>query len=304
MCLISLIAFNVIFTTHPFKERPDGKKDMFSETFMYPRFNDLLKSSGENYKKISQEKYEEIIIKSNDGFNLHGYFIKNNIETQNTAIFVHGYQSEGFTDNSKHANKFLEQGYNVLLIDNRACGQSEGKYLTFGIKESEDLLLWCNEIAKRYPSGNIVLHGTSLGGATVSMASALDLPKQVKCIVSDCAFTSIKAEFSHVMKNIFHLPTWPSLNLMECWAKKIANFDFTSKSPINSVKNAKLPILFIHGVEDRFIDKSSAQILYDACHSEKDILFVKGCGHAESQLEDDVYYPKIFSYISKYIKNN
>lgn len=125
------------------------------------------------------------------------------------------------------------------------------------------------------------MHGISLGGATVCLMSEMTL-KNVKCVVSDCAYTSIRAEFAHSSKlTLGFTPKATLERVYKLCAKEFGNIvdDFT---PLKAVQHAKYPILFIHGKEDRFIPFGMAHELYDACSSDKRLFLVDGAGHGAS----------------------
>ena len=138
----------------------------------------------------------------------------------------------------------------------------------------------------------IMLHGTSMGGATVLMASGLDLPDNVKGIVSDCGFTSPKEVFTHVLNNMYHLPAFPAIQGADLINKKLAGYGMDECNAKNEVKKAKVPILFIHGSEDTFVPCSMCNEIYDNCSSPKRKLIVEGAAHAESYYKDMAAYEK------------
>jgi pimeloyl-ACP methyl ester carboxylesterase len=133
---------------------------------------------GEKYFKSLN--YEEIIVSSFDNLKLHAYFYENP-NSKGTVIFMHGYHGSPLNDFGPVIKKFKEMGYSSLLPYQRTHGKSQGKYITFGVKESKDCLTWAKYIANRYPNRSIALHRISLGGASVGMASCFeDLPKEVR----------------------------------------------------------------------------------------------------------------------------
>ena len=148
----------------------------------------------------------------------------------------------------------------------------------------------------------IILHGVSMGCATVTLMSGNpDLPKNVKFTVADCGYTSPWAEFDYQLKNA-HVPSSPLLDGANFFNKRIAKYDFKKVDSVESVKHAQVPMLFIHGTKDDFVPTYMVNELYDACSSDKDILLVEGAGHAESYPTDSAAYEaKVRSFIDKYI---
>lgn len=269
------------------------------DKLMGDRFQELHDLIVENRNKLKEIKHEDVQIETADGLKLSGWFF--DAGSKNTAIIVHGYRSQAWTDGVTHACRFFEHGYNVLISDNRACGASEGEYLTFGVRESEDIARWAEWVSKRVPNGNTVLLGISLGGATVSMCSALDMPG-LRVVVEDCAYKTMRWEFEHMMKLFVHFVPKHSINVAEKIAKKRLGFDFESQSPIESIKRAKYPVFFVHGKADSFIPYTSAEELYAVCPTDKQLLLVDNCGHGGSQLAGDEYFLPILSFVDKYCK--
>jgi len=296
MCIVNL-AFNIIFSRAKKSFIDKKKPDYFSLKLMNPRFNDMMALSHEYIPIMLKESNEKITIKSNDGYKLSGSLYRAQEWNGITAIFVHGYQSRGCYDHAHIGYKYLKKGFNVLLVDNRACGDSEGVYTTFGVKEAEDLFLWVKKINELIPESKIVLQGGSLGGATVCNASAMDM-KNVISIIADCPFADPKTEFSHMVKLFSGLSLKSMINKLEKVAIKKGGFDFTTINPIKSVANSKYPILFIHGKGDAFIPCECQDELYNACTSYKEKVLFDGVGHCGSQIIP-TYFDKIFDFINR-----
>lgn len=152
----------------------------------------------EEYKKIIHpnkewimaQNLEHITIKSRDNLTLHGDYLPAEEPSDKLAICLHGYTSCGLSDCSSVGAFLHRQGFDCLIIDSRAHGKSEGKYIGFGILERFDCLAWINYINKRFEKKkDILLYGISMGGATVLMtAGCKDLPDNVKVIVADCIY--------------------------------------------------------------------------------------------------------------------
>ena len=179
----------------------------------------------------------------------------------------------------------------MLLVDERAHGQSEGEYIGFGCLDRKDALGWIGWVLKECgESVQILLHGTSMGGSTVLMASGLELPTQVKGIVSDCAFTSPKYVFTHVLHTMYHLPAFPMIQIADRVNKEKAGYGLDECNAAREVQKATVPILFIHGEADTFVPTRMCKEMYDNCASPKQILTVPGAAHAESYYKDTAAY--------------
>ncbi|MCH5255998.1 MAG: alpha/beta hydrolase [Lachnospiraceae bacterium] len=240
------------------------------------------------------QEHRDVYITSYDGLKLHAtYFPAIKKDSNKLVICFHGYTGEGLSNHMAIADYFLKRGYAMLLPDARAHGESEGEYIGFGCLDRKDALEWidwaveeCGEDVK------IMLYGTSMGGATVLMASGLELPDNVKGIVSDCGFTSPKEVFTHVLNDMYHLPAFPAIPGADLINKRLAGYGMDECNAKIEVQKAKVPILFIHGSADTFVPCSMCQELYDNCASPKRILIVEGAAHAESYYKDMEAYEK------------
>ena len=209
------------------------------------------------------------------------------------VICFHGYTGEGLSNHIAIADYFLKRGYAMLMPDARAHGGSEGEYIGFGCLDRKDAMGWiqwlvgeCGEDVK------IMLHGTSMGGATVLMTSGLELPENVRGIVSDCGFTSPKEVFTHVLNHMYHLPAFPAIQGADFLNKKLAGYGMDECNAKYEVRRARVPILFIHGSADTFVPCSMCHEIYDNCASPKRKLIIEGAAHAESYYKDMAVYEK------------
>lgn len=255
-------------------------------------------------EKLKQYTHKDIFITSQDGLKLHGTFFPFE-GSKKVVICFHGYTSEGLNDYSTLALFYRSHGFNLMIVDERAHGRSEGTYIGFGCLDRKDAVLWIEEMIKYLGEEvEILLHGDSMGGATVLMTAGLFLPSQVKAIVSDCAFTSAWEVFQSVLKNSYHLPAFPILHTANEMVKKKAGYGLKDCNAKEEVAKTKLPILFLHGKADTFVPCSMAQELYHACTGPKKLVLIEGAGHVESCYRDATVFEGaieefIFPYFSK-----
>lgn len=246
---------------------------------------------------------ENVTIRSADGLALHAIFIPAPAGGTRAAILAHGYSADGRTMGG-FARFFSEGlGYAVLLPDARGHGKSEGDYIGFGWPDRLDIAAWAAWLEARLGAGAaIVLHGVSMGGATVLMASAEDLPASVRAIVSDCAYTSAEAELSWQLGRMYHLPPWPLLPALGLVTRLRAGYALSKASAIGQVRMARLPILFIHGQDDSFVPFEMVGSLYEACPTGKELLVVPGAGHGLAYDTDPAgYEARISAFLAKYL---
>ncbi|MBE6608071.1 MAG: alpha/beta hydrolase [Ruminococcaceae bacterium] len=223
---------------------------------------------------------------SYDGLKLYGTLIENE-NPKATLLMFHGYRSSGINDFSCAAKFYYSLGFNLLIVDQRAHGRSEGKYIGFGATERFDCRTWADLIYERYGKDlPILITGISMGGATVLMASSLKLPENVVAIISDSAFTSPADILSHVIRKNYHINPSVIMPFMNIWSKILAKYSFYDVSTEDTMKETKIPILFIHGLSDDFVPCEMSKRSLDACRAEKTSVFVENAGHGESYLVD------------------
>ena len=236
-------------------------------------------------KWFFENGYEKVEIKSHDGLKLNGSVICPAEPSKKTVLAIHGYKNCGINEYAPYVRMYLEMGFNVVIPDDRAHGESEGKYISFAWWDRRDCISWVNYIIDRFgKDSSVMLHGISMGSATVMNASGeKDLPEQVKAIVSDCGYNKAWNQFAHVLKRNFHLPEFPILQVANVVNRILCKYDFKENNPVDQVKNARVPIMFIHGGDDDFVPTSMVYDVFEACSSDvKELHIFPGAAHAES----------------------
>ena len=247
----------------------------------------------QDHRDISQMSFDNLKLHATFFPALEEYVDKTEMAAgkKKAVICFHGYTSKGMSDYIGLSDYYLKRGYAMLLPDARAHGESEGEYIGFGCLDRKDALVWIHWLIQEVGEDvEIVLHGTSMGGATVLMTSGLELPAQVKGIVSDCGFTSPKEVFTHVLNSMYHLPAFPVIQGADIMNKKLAGYGMDECNAKREVAHAKVPILFIHGSNDTFVPTHMCNEIYDCCASPKKKLIVEGAAHAESYYKDTEKY--------------
>lgn len=249
---------------------------------------------GEEIELLRQQRLESVKILSRDGLTLKGRILRAKQKNDRVVLAVHGYKSTGLQEYRKIAWMYQEMGYDVLMVDNRAHGSSEGPFIGFGCLDREDVYQWIRFLVKRYgEDAEIILHGVSMGAATVLMTLDLNLPAGVRAVVADCGYTSVKEQMSYLVREKFHVPPFPIVNCAELFSRYLAGYDYHSISPMGTLSQAKIPVLFIHGSEDDFVPTWMGKANYAACASElKELYLVPGAAHAKSFPTDPEGYKK------------
>lgn len=248
-----------------------------------------LKSFGVDLCWWDKQKIEVVSIENREKMKLVGRFLDNN--SNKTVICVHGYGGT-YLEMQPYCEFFKTKNFNVLAVDNRAHGDSEGKCIGFGWYDRFDILDWIDFLNKKIPDHQIVLLGVSMGGTAVCCACGEELPPNVVCAVSDCAFANGKKQLEKVFPKIFGLEKI-FIKHLSSFLKRIHGFEISKVDALKQVRNTKIPILYVHGQEDKFVPMQNLIDLYAATpEGMKDKFLVEGAGHGESFAVAGVMYER------------
>lgn len=246
-----------------------------------PRLNELT-------GRLDCIPYEQVRIFARDGITLAAryYHVRDDAPL---LIQFHGYRGSGIRDFCGGCTLAMELGYNVLLVDQRAHGLSGGDTMSFGILERYDCKRWVEYALDRF--GNeikIVLFGISMGASTVLMALSLDMPKQVVGVIADSPFSSPGVIIRKVCRDI-KLPAVIIYPFVVLGAILFGRFFIWEMDCEKAVKDSQIPILLIHGEDDRFVPKEMSQQI-SRCNRNIKTAFFQGAGHVLSFASDEVRY--------------
>lgn len=247
------------------------------------------------------EQTKPMLISAKDSIRLNGQYLTHE-NNHMWAILIHGYKSDNTTMMAFGA-QYYEKGYNVLLPNNRAHGTSQGDYIGMGWLDKDDIACWVDWIVSQDSQAQIILHGVSMGGATVMMTAGDNLDHVIGYI-EDCGYTSVWDIFASELDKRFSLPTFPVLDISNLVGQLKAGYSFKEASSIEQLKKSKRPILFIHGGKDDFVPVEMVYKNYEAANCVKDIYVVENAGHAESEdYNKEEYWNKVFKFIDEKIRN-
>lgn len=267
------------------------------------RFLDGLQQNGfekqveivkRGWDKLASTPHEKVYITSHDGYKLCAklYAPQN---PHATVILVHGYHSKAEMDFGCVFEFYAQREIAMLMVDQRAHGDSEGEYLTFGAKEKYDIRDWAKYLVERFGEDHsIILDGVSMGCTTVLLASALpDLPGQVKAVIGDCGYVSAKSQIAQALREDMHLPVFPVLPVASLLCRIYGGAFLGDADVEEAMKKAKLPTLFAHGAADDFVRPFNSERSYAACTSEyKRLCIFEGSPHGLSYLDHKEEYEK------------
>ena len=281
------------------KELPWMVEEEIKKTSYAKYYNCILASDA----WLKAHNAQDVYVTSKDGLKLHGFWIPAE-NPRGTILLAHGYRSTFLVDFGLAFAFYHALGMNILVPNQRSHGESEGRFITFGVKESEDFACWIDYHNKTYGNYQLILSGMSMGATTVLFLADRELPQNVKCIIADCGFTSPKAILDKVYRSVVHIPSGPSLWAADLFARLFAGFRLAQKDTRVVLKNAKLPVLMIHGMADDFVPSFMTQQGYDVCCADKEILLVEDAGHGTSFLVDKESYTKrVIAFLEKHLEN-
>ena len=260
------------------------------------RMNDALKREKNAIDAWQKGVKHESWHISTDGAALYAQAFINDEGCGRWAVVAHGYGCDG-TLMLYAAKRFYERGYNVLLPDLRAHGKSSGKYIGWGWKDRYDIYNWCSLIKKHDPNAKIVLYGVSMGAAAVLMAAGEKHMSGVRCVISDCSYTSLKDIISYRTRRMLHLPPYVVLCWLRPACRKAMGLSIDDASVLRQVKKCSVPLMFCHGDRDRFVPTDNALELYSAARVPKRLMLVHGAGHGVSAfVGGDKYWNSVFEF--------
>ena len=282
---ITYICFLIVFYA-PRKRPVDPEVLPVPKGKIYEPFHPIMKQWIWESRSLPHEDY---YIKSHDGLTLHAKYFEY-APGAVTEIMFHGYRGSAERDLSGGIQRCFAIGRNVLLVDQRTTCGSEGNIISFGINEHRDCLAWVDFAVKHFgPDVKLILTGISMGASTVLMAAGKPLPENVVGILADCGFSSAKKIIKKCGKQI-HLPVNLLYPFVKLGAKIFGHFDLEEYSPMEAMKTCKVPVIFYHGEDDRFVPCDMSREIYDACTSPKKLVTMPGAGHGLAFLIDKQKY--------------
>lgn len=237
---------------------------------------------------------ERITVKAYDGITLCGYYhhVRDGAPVE---LLFHGFRSTWRRDFAGIARNIRALGHNILFVDQRAHGDSEGSVISYGIRERFDVISWINYIGERFGKDTpVVLVGVSMGAATALCAAGEKLPGSVKCVVADCPFSSAIDIITKVSGAKSGLAKATVRVLARMCTRLLGGFKLEETSAEAAVARAEIPVLLIHGDADDLVPYEMGVKIAAASPKVRFETF-EGADHVQSYLTDEERYGRIFS---------
>ena len=275
-------------------KRTDKAADL-QQTLNRPVYRDCKEEILAGLAEMEQKPHETVTVRSFDGLNLAGEYYPHP-NARGTILMFHGWHGSPQADFVCAMSAYYSKGLNLLLVHQRTQGESEGKYITFGIRESRDVHAWVRWHGERFgKEAPILLTGISMGATTVLMSAGTPYDANVRGIIADCGFTSPWEIIASVVRGR-GLPIFPFVPLMSMWARIFAGFGFREYSTLEAVKGIQIPVFFAHGEADRFVPCHMTEKVYEICgSSDKTLFLVPNARHGAAYLVDRCNYEKQIS---------
>lgn len=252
----------------------------------------------EDYCWWSEKKAEEVSIVS-EGLKLYGHFI--DVGSENVALLVHGYGSY-YKEMTDYAQYFVKRGFNVLAIECRGHGKSEGDMVGMGWLDRLDILKWIEFLNNKNSCFKVLLFGVSMGASAVCMTAGEKLPSSIKCIIEDCGFDNVYKQLSYVYHRATLLPPTLLMKTFNSFTKRAKNFNMKEGDAIKQLKKCILPVMFIHGGKDKFVPTEMVFSLADCIpETRKEVYICEDAAHAKSYVTDPATYErKVDKFLNKF----
>jgi len=292
------IMYRICFGEYREKYPEDDIEQQMPKGPAYEVFRETIERGIRNV--VEAKEYELVDITSVDGLKLYGRYYHRK-DGAPLVIFFHGYKGNIYRDGNGIYSYSKKHGFNLLLVNQRSQGMSEGKTITFGIMERIDCKSWVEYAVKRFGEDvKIGIFGISMGAATIMMATDTGLPENVKGIIADCGFSSPKEILCEVMDSLKY-PSKLLYPVARLGAKWFGHFDLEESSAVESMKNCKIPVLFVHNAGDDFVPFWMSEKCYEACAAEdKAFVRIQGVGHGLSWcLEPEKYQSAMTEFLGK-----
>lgn len=240
-------------------------------------------------KEVRQIPYEEFSIVSFDGLRLFAKYYEF-APGAPIEIMFHGYRGSAERDLCGGVQRCFALKRSVLLVDQRTSGKSEGHVISFGINESKDCIEWVKFAVSHFGDDvKIILTGISMGATTVMIASGKELPSNVVGVLADCGFSSAKDIIKKVIRHL-KLPADILYPFVKLGAKIYGGFDLEETTAVKCMEKCKIPTIFFHGDNDRFVPCEMSVECFEHCSSRKKLMIVPGAGHGLGYLVDGEGY--------------
>ncbi len=292
--LLLLLATVTAFVCYRLAFYADRKKDVPRGEYPMPRgevYEPYLETMLAIMKRTETMDHEDVSVTSFDGLTLRGKYYEYAPGAPIELMFP-GYRGNARLDLCGAVERCFAVGHSALIVDQRCCGESDGKVITFGVRESRDCRTWIDFMLHKFgPEVKIILAGMSMGATTVLIAAGGELPDNVIGVLADCGFTSAREIIPKVIRDL-KLPAGLLYPFVRLGARLFGGFSLEAVSPLSVLGNCKIPVILFHGEDDNFVPCDMSRKNYEVCTAPKRLVTIPGAGHGLCYMVDPERYLK------------
>ena len=294
--LAAYICFYMVFYV-PKRKQPQTEEFSLPDGEIYEAFRDVMIAW---MTEVRAMPHEDVTITSFDGLTLRGKYYEY-APGAPIELMMHGYRGGAERDLAGGVQRCFQVGRSALIVDQRCCGKSGGRVITFGIREYRDCLSWIRYINGRFGNHTpIILSGLSMGAATVIMAAALPLPDNVKCILADSPYSAPDEIIWQVCKDR-HFPVKLVYPFIRFAARVFAGFNLEQYSATAAASVSPVPILLLHGDDDRFVPCEMSHHIHEMSNGCTKLVTFMDAGHGLSYIvEPERYEQTVLTFLKQF----
>jgi alpha-beta hydrolase superfamily lysophospholipase len=241
---------------------------------------------------------ESLTLKTAEGLQLSCWLVPSSVAAKGTIIYLHGV-SECKIVGLPLAQQFHNQGYNVFLYDSRRHGDSGGTFCTYGFYEKHDVSTIISHLERRSDLrlGKVGLFGTSMGAAVALQVAAVD--PRIAAVVAESGFATLRSIFDDYQKRMIKLPWHYLRNIVIKRSEHIAHFKANAVSPLDAVREMRVPLFILHGTADDLIASTYSEMVYRNAHEPKQLWLIEGARHDNmAEVGGNQYYTRILTFFN------
>lgn len=243
--------------------------------------------------------FENIFVTGQGNVKLHAWFIPQNNYSAPTIIMIHGIHLSRFYL-LPFAKELHNQGFQILLLDNRGHGDSEGEICTYGMIEQNDIILWNEWIINRVPNSPLGIWGISYG-SIVTLYTSPKL-KNIKALVLQSPYTNLFSITKWIVNNEIKFVGRFLMPFLDFWVKKRAHLNMKLIDPGEKIKSCTIPKMIIVGLKDEVIPAFETLTVFKNGAEPKELFEIAEAGHNNIHKIEPNYFIKIGDFFKKNLK--
>ena len=208
------------------------------------------------------------------------------------AVIIAG-RTESLLYSYYFAEPYRQAGYNVLVIDNRSHGKSDGRLNSLGYHEHRDILRWAQLLHDELGNRQVFFHGVCIGASNALFAlTAADAPDYLQGMVSEGMFTTFYESLYYHIKEMKQ-PVQPALEEIRGYLRLFTGYDIKHDGPLFRIHKLKKPLLMLQSKQDKYSLPERAKVLYDKCRAPKRLVYFEKGAHSHIKINASKKYDKI-----------